>query len=67
MEANISIIENVLNEFSPFQDFANPEAQAKTIYIAYQNFRKKESTLRGNLKLMDLRLQDIVMPIKSLN
>lgn len=67
IEANIAFVKNVPTEFTPLDSSVDYESQVKTIFDSYQNFRKKDSTLRGNLKLMDLRLHDIVMPIKSLN
>lgn len=39
--------------------------QIETIHNAYQKLREKENEIRNNLKLMDIKLADIVMPIKT--
>ncbi len=43
-----------------------PEAeQIEIIHRAYQKLREKDNEIRNNLKLMDIKLADIVMPIKA--
>ncbi|WP_413512471.1 Eco57I restriction-modification methylase domain-containing protein [Myroides odoratus] len=39
--------------------------QIEIIHNAYQKLREKENEIRNNLKLMDIKLADIVMPIKT--
>ena len=41
------------------------EEQQEIIHTAYQKLREKDNEIRNNLKLIDTRLSDIVMPIKS--
>lgn len=59
-------------EFIKFaeRDFASiegkPEAeQIEIIHRAYQKLREKGNEIRNNLKLMDIKLADIVLPIKA--
>lgn len=59
-------------EFIKFaeRDFASIEGKPETeqieiIHRAYQKLREKNNEIRNNLKLMDIKLADIVMPIKS--
>lgn len=43
-----------------------PEAeQIEIIHRAYQKLQEKDNEIRNNLKLMDIKLADIVMPIKA--
>ena len=43
-----------------------PESeQFKIIHSAYQKLREKDNEIRNNLKLMDIKLADIVLPIKA--
>lgn len=52
------------------RDFENIEGKEEPIQIeiihnAYQKIREKDNEIRNNLKLMDIKLADIVMPIKT--
>ncbi|MCH8486901.1 MAG: N-6 DNA methylase [Candidatus Cyclonatronum sp.] len=52
------------------RDFENIEGkqefeQAEIIHRAYQMLREKDNEIRNNLKLMDIKLADIVAPIKA--
>ncbi|MYY26662.1 Eco57I restriction-modification methylase domain-containing protein [Elizabethkingia anophelis] len=52
------------------RDFENIEGkseveQIEIIHNAYQKLREKDNEIRNNLKLMDIKLADIVMPIKT--
>lgn len=52
------------------RDFENIEGklqdeQIEIIHNAYQKLRGKDNEIRNNLKLMDIKLADIVMPIKT--
>jgi adenine-specific DNA-methyltransferase len=51
-----------------FKSIANLHdlAQQRIIHDAYQQLRQKENIIRNNLKLMDIRLPELVMPIKSI-
>lgn len=40
-------------------------AQKEIIHYTYQKLREKDNEIRNNLKLMDIKLADIVMPIKT--
>lgn len=64
--------ENVGIEFIKYieRDFCGidgkPEQeQTEIIHEAYQKLREKDNEIRNNLKLMDIKLGDIVLPIKS--
>ncbi|MDR6571034.1 Eco57I restriction-modification methylase domain-containing protein [Chitinophaga ginsengisegetis] len=46
-------------------DGLSKEEKIKSIHGAYQELRKKENEIRQNLKLMDTRLADLIMPIKT--
>ena len=41
------------------------QEQIEIIHNAYQKLREKDNEIRNNLKLMDIKLADIVMPIKA--
>ncbi len=43
----------------------NREEKIKIIHAAYQTLRQKDGEIRNNLKLMDIRLADLIMPIKT--
>ena len=52
------------------RDFISIENKSKSeiieiIHSVYQKLREKDNEIRNNLKLMDTRLAEIVMPIKS--
>lgn len=38
-----------------------------TIHLAYQKLREKDNEIRQNLKLLDVSLHDLIMPIKTAN
>lgn len=40
-------------------------SQIEIIHNVYQKLRKKDNEIRNNLKLMDIKLAEIVMPIKT--
>ncbi len=67
LEANIHLIEYVKVDFRPITDILSLEEQKEIIFDAYQIFRRKDSMIKNNLKLMDLRLSEIVMPIKKVS
>lgn len=43
----------------------SPEEQKEIIHSTYQLLREKDNEIRSNLHLMDVRLTDLIMPIKS--
>lgn len=64
--------EKVGIEFTKYaeRDFESIEGkseseQIESIHRAYQKLREKDNEIRNNLKLMDIKLADIVMPIKA--
>jgi hypothetical protein len=46
-------------------DGKNEKEAIKIIRDAYQKLREKDNEIRQNLKLMDTRLADLIMPIKT--
>ena len=64
-KAEISILKYVLDLFD-----RAPSNQTKIfkdqVHNIYQSLRDVENPLRNNLKLMDIRLKDLVVTIKSL-
>lgn len=60
----IEFIKYAERDFKPIEGLEESE-QIKIIHEAYQKLREKENEIRNNLKLMDTRLNDIVMPIKT--
>jgi hypothetical protein len=63
-KAGIHFIEYAERDFIPIEG-KTPEEQKEIIHNAYQKSREKDNEIRNNLKLMDTRLENIVMPIKS--
>jgi adenine-specific DNA-methyltransferase len=61
----IEFIKYSERDFKSIEGLAESE-QIKVIHEAYQKLREKENEIRNNLKLMDTRLNEIVMPIKSM-
>jgi len=63
-KAGIAFIKYAERDFESIE--GKPEAeQMEIIHRAYQKLREKDNEIRNNLKLMDIKLADIVMPIKS--
>ena len=60
----IEFIKFAERDFKSIEGLEESE-QIKIIHEAYQKLREKENEIRNNLKLMDTRLNDIVMPIKT--
>jgi hypothetical protein len=63
---------NVGIEFMKYaqRDFKNIEGKSEKEAIAiiekaYQTLREKDNEIRNNLKLMDIKLADLIMPIKT--
>ena len=60
----IEFIKYVERDFKPIDDLPENK-KIEIIRETYQKLREKENEIRNNLKLMDTRLSEIVMPIKS--
>jgi len=41
------------------------EEQKEVIHNAYQKLKEKDNEIRNNLQLMDIRLHDLIMPLKT--
>jgi len=63
-KADIEFIKYVERDF-PSIDGLKSEKVKQVIHESYQRLRQKENELRNNLKLMDIRLRDLIMPIKT--
>lgn len=60
----ISFINYAERDFQSIEG-KSEEEQKEIIHNTYQKLREKDNEIRNNLKLMDTRLSEIVMPIKS--
>ena len=63
-QAGIEFIKYVKRDFKPIEGLKKKKKR-KVIHESYQKLRDKHNEIRNNLKLMDIRLADIVMPIKN--
>ncbi len=64
-KAGIDFIKYAERDFESIE--GKPEAeQIEIIHRAYQKLREKDNEISNNLKLMDIKLPDIVMPIKTM-
>lgn len=63
--AGISFIEYVERDFQSIEGKSKSEA-IEIIHAAYQKLRENDNEIRNNLKLMDIKLADLIMPIKSM-
>lgn len=64
---NVEFIKYVERDFKSIQLLNIEKHKVEIIEIVHQSYqilRKKDNELRNNLKLMDIKLADIVMPIK---
>ena len=62
---DISFLKYVERDFKPIDGLSESDS-ASIIHTAYQTLRESENEIRNNLKLMDIKLADLIMPIKSL-
>lgn len=60
----IEFIKYVERDFKSIEE-KEESKQIEIIHTAYQKLREKDNEIRSNLKLMDIKLADIVMPIKA--
>lgn len=63
-KAGIEFIKYAERDFESIEGKPETE-QIEIIHRAYQKLREKDNEIRNNLKLMDIKLADIVMPIKA--
>jgi hypothetical protein len=63
-KAGIEFIKYAERDFESIEGKPETE-QIEIIHRAYQKLREKDNQIRNNLKLMDIKLADIVMPIKA--
>ncbi len=60
----IEFIKYAERDFESIEE-KDEQEQIEIIHNAYQKLREKDNEIRNNLKLMDIKLADIVMPIKA--
>jgi hypothetical protein len=63
-KAGIEFIKYAERDFESIEGKSELE-QIEMIHRAYQKLREKDNEIRNNLKLMDIKLADIVIPIKA--
>lgn len=63
-KAGIEFTKYAERDFESIEGKSEKE-QIEIIHRAYQKLREKDNEIRNNLKLMDIKLADIVMPIKA--
>ena len=64
IKAKIEFMKYAERDFKPIEKL-NQQEKISIINITYQTLTEKENEIRQNLKLMDTRLGEIVMPIKT--
>lgn len=64
-KAGIEFIKYAKRDFEAIEHLKTEEDKIEVIHEAYQKLRQKDNEIRNNLKLMDIKLADIVMPIKT--
>ena len=64
-QAGISFINYAERDFQSIEG-KNEEEQKEIIHNAYQKLREKNNEIRNNLHIMDVKLHDLIMPIKSI-
>ena len=65
-KVGIEFIKYASRDFKETDTLNNIE-RIETIHTSYQKLRLKDNEISNNLKLMNIKLSDIVMPIKSTN
>lgn len=63
-KAGIEFMKYAQRDFESIEDKSEKET-IEIIHNAYQTLREKNNEIRQNLKLMDTRLADLIMPIKT--
>ena len=61
---NIEFIKYVERDFKSFEGLSKDQ-KLGTLHKTYQKLREKDNEIRNNLKLMDIKLADLIMPIKA--
>ena len=61
---NIEFLKYAERDFPSIENLGKQE-KIETIHAAHQKLRQKDNEIRNNLKLMDIRLADLIMPIKA--
>jgi adenine-specific DNA-methyltransferase len=62
--AEIEFLKFAARDFKSIEGLEKQEKIA-VIHNAYQTLRNKENEICNNLKLMDIRIEDLIMPIKN--
>jgi type I restriction-modification system DNA methylase subunit len=62
--AGIEFMKYAQRDFKSIEGKSEKDA-IETIEKAYQTLREKDNEIRNNLKLMDIKLADLIMPIKT--
>jgi Alw26I/Eco31I/Esp3I family type II restriction m6 adenine DNA methyltransferase len=63
-KAGIEFMKYAQRDFKSIEGKDEKEA-IEIIHKAYQTLREKDNEIRNNLKLMDIKLADLIMPIKT--
>jgi len=61
----IKFIKYAERDFKSIEHLKTENEKIEVIHEAYQTLRQKDNEIRNNLKLMDLNLAEIVLPIKT--
>ena len=64
-KVGIEFIKYAERDFKSIEKLNTEVDKIEIIHKAYQTLRKKDNEIRNNLKLMGIKLADIVMPIKT--
>jgi asparagine synthetase A len=62
----IEVIKYAERDFKAIEHLKTEKERIEVIHEVYQKLRQKDNEIRNNLKLMDIKLADIVMPIKTM-
>ena len=62
----IEFIKYAERDFKAIEHLKTEKEKIEVIHEVYQKLRQKDNEIRNNLKLMDIKLADIVMPIKTM-
>jgi hypothetical protein len=63
-KAGIEFMKYAQRDFESIEGKGEKEA-IEIIHKAYQKLREKDNEIRNNLMLMDIKLADLIMPIKT--
>lgn len=63
--AGIEFIKFVDRDFKSIEELKSDKEKREIIHEVYQKLREKDNEIRNNLKLMDIKLAEIIMPIKA--